>query len=164
MQKSAMLLLFLSFISITGVAQKTLENVEIRTLDHRIVRSGEIHEKGRPMLLVFWATWCSHTKDALTSINDDFLIDWQDEFDLQLVAVSVDDTRNLPKVKPLVYGKGWEFDVYVDANSDFNRVMNVNNAPFFLLLNGKGEVVWQHNSYAPGDEETIYEELLNLNL
>ena len=63
-----------------------------------------------------------------------------------------------------MYGKGWEFDVYVDANSDFNRVMNVNNAPFFLLLNGKGEVVWQHNSYAPGDEETIYEELLNLNL
>ena len=114
------------------------------------------------MLLVFWATWCSHTKDGLTSINDDYLTDWQDEFDLQIVAISVDDARNIHKVRPYADGQGWEFDVYTDANSDFKRAMNVNNAPFFMIVNQNSEVVWQHNSFAPGDEEIIYQELLKL--
>lgn len=150
--------------ALSAFSQKTLQNVEIRDLNGKPVMSVDIHEEGRPMLLVFWATWCNHTIDGLTSINDDYLVDWQDEFDLQVVAVSVDDTRSLTKVRPIAHGKDWEFDVYLDANSDFKRVMNVNNAPFFLLLNGKGEVVWQLNSYVAGDEDIIYEELLNLNL
>lgn len=158
-------LLFVSLIATATLqAQKTLGNVEIRDLNNKPVMSGTIHEKGKPLLLVFWATWCSHTKDGLTSINDDYLEDWRDKFELQTIAVSVDDSRNLHKVKPFSDGQGWEFEIYTDVNADFKRVMNVNNAPFFMLLNGSGEVVWQQNSYMPGDEETIYEELVNLNL
>lgn len=145
-----------------GHAQKTLAAVEVRDLDGRPFSSAEFGKEGSPFLLVFWATWCTHTKDGLTSINDDYLQDWQDEFGLEVVAVSVDDTRNLYKVKPFVDGRGWEFKVYSDVNGDFRRAMNVNNAPHFLLLNKDRNVVWQLNSFAPGDEETIYRELLKL--
>ena len=40
--------------------------------------------------------------------------------------------------------------------------MNVVNIPHTLLLNDKLEVVWQHTSYAPGDEEELYEQVLLL--
>ena len=40
--------------------------------------------------------------------------------------------------------------------------MNVNNVPHTFLLNGNGEIVWQHNSYAPGDEEELYENIVKL--
>jgi hypothetical protein len=35
--------------------------------------------------------------------------------------------------------------------------MSVNTVPHTFLLNGKGEVVWQHTTYADGDEEELYE-------
>ena len=35
--------------------------------------------------------------------------------------------------------------------------MNVNNVPHTFLINGKGEIVWQHNSYAEGDEDELFE-------
>lgn len=34
--------------------------------------------------------------------------------------------------------------------------MNVNNVPHTFLLNGKGEIVYQHNNYEPGDEKELY--------
>jgi len=47
--------------------------------------------------------------------------------------------------------------VYLDENGDLKRAMNVNNVPHAFLIDGNGKVVWQHNSYAPGDEEKLYE-------
>lgn len=146
----------------TGYSQKTIANVEIRKLDNSSVMSGDLIEEGRPTLIVFWATWCSHTKDGLTSINDDYLEDWISDFDLNLLAISVDDSRNLAKVKPFADGQGWEFEVFTDVNSDFKRAMNVNNAPHFMLFDSNGMLVWQHNSFTYGDEETIQIELSKL--
>lgn len=35
--------------------------------------------------------------------------------------------------------------------------MSVNNIPHTFLVDGSGKIVWQHNSYSPGDEEELYE-------
>ena len=48
------------------------------------------------------------------------------------------------------------------TNKAFARAMQVNNVPHTFLVNADGEVVWQHNNYADGDEEELYEELLKL--
>jgi len=58
---------------------------------------------------------------------------------------------------PLVNGKGWEFDVLLDENGDFKRAMNVNVPPHTFILNGKGEIVWQHVGYLEGDEAEYIE-------
>ena len=76
---------------------------------------------------------------------------------MKLVAVSIDDSRNASKVKPYVDGQAWEYDVYLDENADFKRAMNVNNVPHTFLIDGDGNIVWQHNSYSPGDEQELYE-------
>jgi len=34
--------------------------------------------------------------------------------------------------------------------------MNVNNVPHTFLVDGKGNIVWSHNSYTEGDEEQLY--------
>lgn len=161
--KTTSILFLLGVFTLSLQAQKTIGNVEIRDLDNKPLMSADIIEEGKPTLLVFWATWCSHTKDGLSTIYDDYLEDWQDDYDLKLVTVSVDDSRNLHKVRPFVDGKGWDFDVYTDVNADFKRIMNVNNAPFFMLLDKDGTVVWSHNTYLPGDAEAIAEQLQKLN-
>jgi hypothetical protein len=40
--------------------------------------------------------------------------------------------------------------------------MQVNNPPHTFLCNGNGEIVWEHNGYAPGAEEELYQKLKDL--
>jgi len=88
--------------------------------------------------------------------------DWVEETGVKLIAISIDDARNSGKVAPYVNGKGWEYEVYIDSNQDFKRALNVNNVPHTFLVNGKGEIVWQHNSYSEGDEDELYEAVKKL--
>ncbi|MGB9913563.1 MAG: TlpA family protein disulfide reductase, partial [Candidatus Kapaibacteriota bacterium] len=55
-----------------------------------------------------------------------------------------------------------KFEIYLDENGDFRRAMNVNNPPHSFLVNSKGEIVWEHNGYATGDEEFLYQRILKL--
>lgn len=92
----------------------------------------------------------------LTTIADVYE-DWQDETNVKVVAVSIDNTRSSSKVMPLVNGKGWEYDILLDQNGDFKRAMGVNMVPHTFLLNGKGEIVWQHTSFSEGAELELIE-------
>ena len=56
-------------------------------------------------------------------------------------------------------GKGWEYEVYIDANQDLKRAMNVNNVPYTFLIDGKGKIVYEHNNYVPGDENILYKKI-----
>lgn len=40
--------------------------------------------------------------------------------------------------------------------------MNVNNPPHSFLVNSKGEIVWEHNGYATGDENYLYDMIKKL--
>ena len=46
-----------------------------------------------------------------------------------------------------------------DVNGDFKRAMNVSATPHSFLLDKDGKIVWMHNSYAPGDEDKVFEVL-----
>jgi peroxiredoxin len=83
--------------------------------------------------------------------------EWVEETGVKLIAVSVDDARSSARVKPTVDAKGWSYDVLLDVNGDFKRAMNVNMIPHTFLLNGKGEIVWQHTSFSEGAELELIE-------
>ena len=83
--------------------------------------------------------------------------EWQEETGVKLVAISIDDARSASRVKPHVDGNGWDYEVYIDQNQDFKRAMNVVNVPHTFVVNGKGEIVWQHTSFVEGSEEELLE-------
>lgn len=163
--KKALLLTFsaLLFLSISLKAQDTdhIPAVQVKDMDGSMINTANISNDGKPMIISFWATWCKPCILELTTIQDEYE-DWVDETGVKLVAVSIDDARNSHKVKPFVNGRSWDYEVYIDENGDFKRAMGVNNVPHTFLVNGKGEIVWQHNSYSPGDEEELYEKVVEL--
>lgn len=152
------LCLSFSFLSILN-AQKTLPNITIESLDGKSVNSSDFENDGKPIILSFWATWCKPCLSEMDAINDVYE-DWQEETGVKLIAISIDDSRSYAKVKTIVSGKDWPFEIYFDKNQDLKRAMNVINIPHTFLLNGKGEIVWQKNSYVPGSEEELYEEII----
>lgn len=138
-----------------------LPEVDIQTLDGAVFNTKDIANDGKPVIVSLWATWCKPCIAELLAIADEYE-DWVDETGVKLYAISIDDSKTSARVAPFVKGRGWEYTVLLDVNSDFKRAMNVNDVPYMCILNGEGEIVWQHTSYAPGAEEEVYEIIKSL--
>lgn len=162
MKEKLFVLIFISSLSI--VAQEKLNifpSVDIKNIEGKIINTDEFDNGGKPIIVSFWATWCKPCAKELDAISEVY-DDWQDETGVKLLAISIDDARNTAKIAPFANGKDWPYEVYLDANSDLKRALNVNAIPHTFLLNGKKEIVWQHTSYFDGDEDELFEEVQKL--
>ena len=140
---------------------QTIPSVQLKDLTGSTIDTGTLENDGNPIVICFWATWCSPCKRELNNYMD-YYADWQEETGVKIIAVSIDDTRSTKRVAPYFMSSGWEFEILLDPSGDFKRAMGVNNVPHTFVYNGEGELVWSHNNYAEGDEEELYEELLKL--
>jgi peroxiredoxin len=133
-----------------------LPSVTIKTLDGTAFNTSQLTNDGKPIIISYWAIWCTNCLKELKAIQEVYS-EWQDETGVKLVAISIDDAKSVDKVKPFVNGKNWDYDVYLDTNKDLYRALNVNQIPHTFVINGNGEVVWQHVTYTEGSENDLYE-------
>lgn len=152
----------LTAIATLGMAQNAIvpQNITLKALDGSSVQTSAIQNDSKPMIISFWATWCKPCNRELNAIKEVYE-EWQEATGVKLVAISIDDARSASRVKPHVDGQGWEYEVYIDQNQDFKRAMNVVNVPHTFVINGKGEIVWQHTTFVEGDEEELIEAVRN---
>ncbi len=148
-------------MSVAGFSQGKLPSVRVQEMNGKWIQSDKLSTPGKPLIVSFWATWCKPCVKELTAISDN-LEEWQKETGVQLVAVSIDDSRSSSKVAPFVSGRGWDFKVVLDANGDLKRALNVINVPHTFLYDAEGNLVWQHTSYAEGDEAELYRKIKEL--
>ena len=157
MKKSIFLSAFLLVSCVIFAQQTTLTKnkqlpvVSIKDVKGNPFSTSKITNNGKPVIISFWATYCKPCIKELTTIADVYA-EWKEETGVQIYAVSIDDARSSSQVGPLANGKGWDYTVLLDQNGDFKRAMNVGPIPHTFLLNGKGEIVWQHTSFSEGSE------------
>ena len=162
--KKQILTLLVVLLAITfGFSQdvRKLPNIEVKTLKGDAFNISELDNDGNTIVISFWATWCKPCKKELNNISEVYE-DWQEETGVKLVAVSIDDSRSMSKVAPYINSSDWEYEVYLDPNADLKRAMGVSTVPHTFLINGKGEIVWQHRGYMEGDEDNLYDKILEL--
>ena len=159
------LIVFLTSIlfctTITLAQEKSLPNIDVKTLQGKTINIQDLENDGNPMVISFWATWCKPCKKELNTIAEVY-DDWQEETGVKLIAISIDDTRSMSKVAPYVNSSDWDYEVYLDSNSDLKRAMGVSTVPHTFLINKEGKIVWNHKGYIDGDEEELYEQIQHL--
>lgn len=157
---SLLVIVSFSFITFNGDGGG-IPATTVKKLDGTKINTGTFQNNGKPMIISFWATWCKPCKKELDAVHENYE-EWVKETGVKLIAISIDDVRSSSKVVTDVKSKGWTFEVYLDENQDFKRAMNVNNIPHTFLVDGKGKIVWSHNSYTEGDEEQLFENVKKL--
>jgi len=161
--KKTLIILFTILVSysISYSQDRNLPSIEVRTLTGNTFNIQDLDNEGKPMVMSFWATWCKPCKKELNAIAEVYE-DWQEETGVKLIAISIDDTRSMSKVAPYVNSSDWDYEVYLDSNSDLKRALGVSTVPHTFLINGEGKIVWQHKGYIDGDEDELYEQIEHL--
>ena len=142
-------------------AMAMLPSVQLKDINGKTVNTAKLSNKGKPMIISFWATWCKPCIRELKAIHEVYA-DWQEETGVRMIIVSIDDAQNAQKVRPLVDGFGWEYEVLLDPNGDFKRAMNVQSVPHVFVLDGEGNIIHNHSGYTDGAESELYELLKKL--
>lgn len=161
MKKILFTVLAVLFIGSMSAQDQKVPSVKIKDLTGTTIDTSELSNNGKPIIITFWATWCSPCKRELNNYAE-LYDDWQEETGVKIIAVTIDDQRSVGRVAPYVNSSGWDFEVLLDTNKEFATAMQVMNVPHTFLIDGDGNIVWQHNNYADGDEEELYQELLKL--
>jgi thiol-disulfide isomerase/thioredoxin len=158
MKKIICLLIFsLNFILF---AQRQLPNTSLKTLSGANTTLSEIAAENELIVVSLWATWCVPCKNELDAVADVY-DDWVSETGVKYFAVSIDDSRTAKRVKPMINGKGWEFEILLDENSDLKRAFGVSTVPYTVIIKS-GEIVYKHTGYTPGFEDELYNRIVAL--
>lgn len=161
MRKLLTVVALLLGLSSQAQEQAGLPNVQLKDIQGNVVNMQELTTAGEPLIISFWATWCTPCKKELSNYAE-LYEDWQKDFKVKVVAISIDDARNTAKVKAYVNGVKWPFQVLLDPNEDMKRSLNFQTVPFTMLLDGNGKIIYRHNSYVEGDEFVMEEKLKKL--
>jgi len=162
--KNTLILLLLATIGFGFTSDqptKLLPNISIADLQGKPVNIQEYAKQKKITVISFWATWCAPCKRELDAISELYPT-WQEEYNTQLVAITIDNARALTQVKPLIEEKGWEFDVLSDAKQELQQALNFQAIPQTFVVDETGTILYQHEGYTPGDEYELEKKLKEL--
>ena len=155
----SLLLLVLLLVGAGTAGSAETAAFRLRDVGGQTVDLADLCAKG-PVLLSFWATYCEPCKKEIPH-----LIELQKQFaaqKLQLALIAVDSPRSQKQIKPYVASKGWTVPVLLDANGQVMKKLKGTNPPYTLLVDGKGQVLYSHSGYKPGDEKALAKTLAQL--
>ncbi|MBU2939267.1 TlpA family protein disulfide reductase [Lacinutrix sp. C3R15] len=153
MKNTTILLTLLLFSSV--LFSQNLPNIDLKSLDGDTVNVTEISNTDTVKVFSFWATWCVPCVNELDAISEVY-DEWQEETQVEIIAVSTDDSRTQKRVKPMVNGKGWEYQILLDENQELKRALNISTIPHIVIVKN-GEIIYRHSGYTPGAEDELYE-------
>jgi peroxiredoxin len=139
-------------------SQETIPNINIKDLQNRTVNvNKDFAEKDKIYVFSFWATWCVPCIRELEAIKEEYK-EWSEELNMELIAISTDDSRTQKRVRPLVNGKNWPYKILLDENQELKRALSIVNIPYTVVVKNQ-KIRHIVNGYSQGAEAELYEAL-----
>ncbi len=155
------LVITLFLLTQISFAQESLPNINIKDLKNKTVNiKTDFAEEDKIYVFSFWATWCVPCIRELEAIKLHYSV-WSKELNMELIAISTDDSRTQKRVRPLVNGKNWPYRILLDENQELKRALAIVNIPYTVIVKN-GEIKHVVNGYSQGAEMELYHKLQEL--
>ena len=107
--------------------------------------------QGQVVLLNFWATWCGPCQSEMPHIQQ--MKNELTDQGLVVLSVSIDEAKDISKVKPLIKRNRYDFTVLLDKDTKVVSLYNPDKTvPYTSIIDREGNLYYSKISYAPGDE------------
>jgi peroxiredoxin len=154
-------IIFFFFISILGYSQNQMPNIELNAISGESLNlSTDFNEVDKLYVFSFWATWCAPCINELEAIHKKYTT-WKESLNVEIIAVSIDDSKTHKRVKPFLKGKGWTYNVLLDSNQELKRALSIVNVPYTIVVKNS-KIVYVSNGYSQGSEEELFNKLKEL--
>jgi peroxiredoxin len=94
----------------------------------------------KPVLLVFWATWCPHCNESVPVINR---MHTEPPTSERLTILALDFMESREKVTAFIASKKVAFPVLLDGSGSVARKYRVVGIPTYVLIDRDGKVVYR---------------------
>jgi peroxiredoxin len=145
-----------------GIAQAALSpnapapDFTLKSLQGPNLRLAE--QRGRVVLVNFWATWCGPCKQEMPHLNR--LYDKYRTSGFVLLGVNVDENPQL--AAGTATRMGLRFPVLFDADKTVSRLYDLQSMPATVLIDRDGKVRFLHRGYRDGLEESYDRQIREL--
>ncbi|MFL2639484.1 MAG: TlpA family protein disulfide reductase [Flavobacteriaceae bacterium] len=141
-----------------SLSQDRFPFMNIKTISGKTVNTKSTYNRNGLTVYSFWATWCVPCINELDDIHKE--IDKWNDANVKIVAISTDDSRTKRRVRPMVNGKNWNFEILMDENQDLKRALNITGIPHTIVTKGS-RIIYRRIGYKPGEENDLYEFIID---
>ncbi|MDN3642638.1 TlpA disulfide reductase family protein [Lutimonas halocynthiae] len=141
-------------------SQKTLPLLNLHAIDGSQTNVNEL-SLDKVVIISFWATWCEPCLKELDAFNEN--LDYiENDLNAKVLAVSIDDSRTISRIAPMLNGNDWKFEVFIDSNQEVKRTLNIINIPHTVLIY-QNQILYESTGYLNGDEITLFSKIKDIN-
>jgi thiol-disulfide isomerase/thioredoxin len=121
-------------------ASGTTPNFQVTTFAGATATNDSL--KGKPTLLMFWASWCTTCQKELPNLKA--LYDQKKEKGFQALAIGFQDKEANIRGYVQAHAGTFSFPTAYDVNDRVSEAFGVKGTPTFVLLDAQGKVVLVH--------------------
>ena len=140
----------------SGGQSSPLLNQDAKPFKLPLLAAGDFdltQEKGKVIVLDFWATWCGPCIKSLPQ-----LIDEMSAFDPKQVRfIGVNQAEDKESVKTFLSTRGWKFEVALDANQRVGQSFGVEGIPHTVVIGPDGKVAYVKTGYEADGAKQVAE-------